>query len=295
MELAIHFRNAEQADGLNRLQDHLSSIYENEHFAGIELGEDLTGSFTRIYIGDEFCPHRLPRLAELDALTEFAWDSQRQVTLLTPPLTDAGIEGLVPILDRLGERFPEAEVVANDWGVLSILKERCPRFSLSVGRLLDKGFKDPRLVDARALAAQSQEMQAVLNSSTFDSPVLQQKLVELEVERIERDMFPHRVSPPTSPGKLKTSIYFPYGYVTTGRVCWVSTFAENNESQFVPPTECSRPCNKVSVRLDHSDVTLPMFQSGNTVCFLQPPEALESMFEVIAREKMRVVYQGFAL
>jgi hypothetical protein len=295
MELAIHLRNIKQVDGLGRLQGHLSSIYENAFSNASEPGEGFTRSFDRIYIGDEFCPHRLPRLAELEALFNFARDSRKQITLLTPLLTDYGVEGLSSLLDRLHERFLEAEVVANDWGVILFLKEEYPEFRLAAGRLLDKGFKDPRLSNPRALASQSQEMEAVLKKSSFDSPALQRKLVELDVERIERDMFPYSGSPPASAARLKTSIYFPYGYITTGRVCWMSTFGESSESKFVPPSDCSRPCNGISVKLEHSDAALPVFQSGGTVYHLQPPEALESIFETAKRENVRLVYQGFAL
>ena len=295
MELAVHLRSVEQADGLGRLQEHLSSIYESAFSKGVELGEDLTRSFDRIYIGDEFCPHRVPRPAEFVALLNFARDSNKHVTLLTPPLTDSGIEALSPALNRLRDSFPEAEVVANDWGVLVFLKEEYPEFRLAAGRLLDKGFKDPRLSDAGALSSQSQEMEAVLNKSAFDGPALQKKLVELRVERIERDMFPYRDSPPTSVAQLETSLYFPYGYITTGRACWLSTFDKSSESKFVPLSDCSRPCNAISVKLEHPDMMLPAFQDGGTVYYLQPPSVLESMLETARCEKIRLVYQGFAL
>lgn len=295
MELAIHLRNVKQADGVGRLQEHLSSIYESAFSKGIELGEDFARSFDRIYIGDEFCPHRVPRLAEFDALLDFARKSNKHVTLLTPPVTDSGIEELSPALNRLRDSSPDAEVVANDWGVLIFLKEEYPEFRLAAGRLFDKGFKDPRLSDAGALTSQSQEMEAVLNKSAFDSPALQKKLVELRVQRIERDMFPYRDSPPTSVAQLEASLYFPYGYITTGRACWVSTFDKSSDSRFVPPSDCSRPCNRMSVKLEHSDMMLPAFQDGGTVYYIQPPTALESMLETARCEKIRLVYQGFAL
>lgn len=291
MELAIHLRNVEHACGLDRLHEHLSNFYETPFPQGIWSADD----FDRIYIGDEFCPHRMPRLAELDALLDLSREHHKQVTLLTPPLTDCGIEKLSPLLNRIRDGFPAAEVVGNDWGVLIFLNEEFPGFALAAGRLLDKGFKDPRLSDAPAVSSLSEEMRDVLNSSSFDSSAIGEKLIELGVRRIERDMFPYRNSPPTPLPGLAMSLYLPYGYVTTGRVCWLSTFAEGGASKFAPLDECARPCDWASLKLEHSDMALPIFQSGNTVHYLQPQAALDMIFETAGRENVRLVYQGFAV
>ena len=259
----------------------------------MEIGKEIARSFTRIYVGDEFCPHRMPRLAELDALLDVAREHSKDVTLLTPPLTDAGIDECTRLLDRLRERCPEAEVVANDWGVLLFLKEKYPEFRLAAGRLLDKGFKDPRLSDSGALSSHSEEMAAVLNTSSFDSPILREKLVELGVVRMERDLFPYRVGAPGSAPGLAASIYFPFGYVTTGRVCWTSTFSESEK--YKPLEDCARPCEGITMKLEHEDAALPLFQSGGTVHYLHSPAALESIFEAAGGENIRLVYQGLAL
>jgi hypothetical protein len=295
MELAVHLRNVKQVDDFDRVQEHLSSFYESEFSRETTLGKVAVHSIDRIYVGDEFCPHRMPGPAELDAFLDFAREHHRQITLLTPPLTDSGIEELSLLLNRLHDSFPEAEVVANDWGVLVFLKEEYPEFRLAAGRLLDKGFKDPRLSDAGVLSSRSEEMKAVLNSSSFDNPAFRDKLIEWGIGRIERDMFPYRDSPPAPSPQLETSIYFPFGYVTAGRVCWMSTFAKTNESRFVPLESCARPCSEMFMKLEHSDVKLPVFQGGGTVFHLHPPSALESVFEMAGREKVRLVYQGFAL
>lgn len=51
---------------------------------------------------------------------------------------------MVPLFDYLNTCHSSAEVVFNDWGVMGLLKANYPVLKLSAGRLLNKGFKDPR-------------------------------------------------------------------------------------------------------------------------------------------------------
>ena len=258
-----------------------------------EPDEEIARSFNRIYIGDEFCPHRIPRAGELDELLDLARQRNKDITLLTPPLTDAGIDESARLFDRLAEHNPAAEVVTNDWGALLFLREHYPDFRVAVGRLLDKGFKDPRLADPDSLSSHSEETAAVLNTSSFDSATLHEKLIELGVVRMERDLLPYRKTPPEPAPGIATSIYFPFGYVTTGRVCWTSTFSGNED--FTLPRECSRPCEGITMTLEHADAALDLFQSGGTVHYLHSQAALEAIFEAAERENIRLVYQGLAL
>ena len=138
-------------------------------------------------------------------------------------------------------------------------------------------------------------MKAVLNRSSFDDAAFREMLVEMGVVRLERDLFPYRRSLPDAVPKLKTSIYFPFGYVTTGRVCWTSSFTGGENGRLVPLDKCSRPCGDISMTLGHSDAKFPLFMNGATVYYQHAPEALASIAEAAGRGDMRLVYQGFAL
>jgi hypothetical protein len=186
-------------------------------------------------------------------------------------------------------------VVANDWGMLAFLREEYPEFRLATGRLMDKGFKDPRAPDPEKLRAQSDEMKAVLNRSSFDNAAFRKILLDMGVVRLERDLFPYRQSLPEPAPKLETSIYFPFGYVTTGRVCWTSTFSRDEDSRFVPLDRCHAPCNDIAMTLDHSTAKFPLFMNGATVHYLHTPEAVDLIAEAARRGAMRLIYQGFAL
>ncbi len=295
MELAIHLRNIKQMDGPLNLSGSLVSFYEWTTPRMDRWEKAFARSYNRIYVGDEFCSNRLPTLPELQALLEFASANKMGVTFLTPPLAHSGFDTCSALLECLREGHPTAEVVFNDWGVLLFLKERYPEFSLAAGRLLDKGFKDPRLPGAAALSSLSAEADALLDASSFDSAGVREKLIELGVARLERDMFPYRQSPPENDSKFHISIHFPFGYVTTGRVCWTATFDENATERFAPLSECSRPCNSMTMKLKSADASLSLTQSGNTVYYLYSTATLNSIIAAARRGKCRLVYQGFAM
>ena len=48
------------------------------------------------------------------------------------------------------------------------------------------------------------------------------------------------------------------------------------------------------MKLKHSDMAFPVFQSGSAIYYLYRPAALDSIVETAMRRKMRLVYQGFA-
>jgi hypothetical protein len=97
-----------------------------------------SGSYQRLYIGDEFCERRLPTPALLAKAVGWAEANGRKITLVTPSLSDEGLQRLSELLDLLGDKKSEKfEVVINDFGGLSLLNSRYKgRFLPVLGRLL---------------------------------------------------------------------------------------------------------------------------------------------------------------
>lgn len=295
MELAVHLRNANQKDGLETWREHLAGLYDATGIGPNDWAWPDTPSFDRMYIGDEFCSSRMPGLTELEALLQLAREKKMAVTLLTSILTNKGMQRLSRLLECLGETHSAAEVVFNDWGVLQFLKERYPDFSLAAGRLLNKGFKDPRLSDANGLSLISNEADELLSTDSFDHVELQEKMIQWGVVRVERDMLPYRKPRPFDASKLEISLYFPFGYVTTGRVCWPATFDQTAKERFLPTKGCARPCERTALRLDAAGFSLPVIQAGNTIYYMYTPAMLTGMIEETRGKKIRLIYQGFAL
>jgi hypothetical protein len=292
MELAVHLRNFDHEGDLPRVSNHLMRFYDQD-FLGKENWEKKCQSFNRIYVGDEFCSNRMPSLAEMKRFSCFAEEKNLNITLLTPVLTDDGIEKCSPLFEYLKRKYPDMEIVVNDLGVLFYLKRNYPLFRLSAGRVFNKGFKDPRLSENEASSFISEEADELLNYSTFDHPDFQKKMAELSVIRLERDLLPYGDDIGELSGSgLNTSVYFPFGYVTTGRVCWMASFRQKPGKRFVIPVKCSRPCNEMTLKLKHKNFSFPLIQNGNTIFYLYSPSMLRCLMKRADEENLRLVYQG---
>jgi hypothetical protein len=216
----------------------------------------------------------------------------RALTFLTPPLTDAGIAKCGPLFDIFKDMDYGAEVVVNDWGLLLFLKEKYPLFQLSVGRLLNKGFKDPRLMNSDEALTLSAETAEFFNTCTFDAVEFPAKMRQLNVKRVERDLLPFGEAEIKHHGELQTSVYFPFGYITTGRVCWLSSFYTDAGRKFSISNGCRRICQKISLKLNHAKTGLQLFQTGNTIFYLYPPSKLAALVKQAETQRLRLVYQG---
>ena len=289
MELSWHMtKNFDQNFPDGSVQD-LSAIYGEISLKDLYLEEALS-SPDRIYVGDEFCPTRLPDPPELSRFCESADRKNLPLTLLTPVLTDQGIEHCSPLFDRLNQWNPEAEVVVNDIGVLFFLKKNYPEFQLSMGRLFNKGFKDPRL-KIRDLPS-SKGMESILNDCSFDHQNFQALAENLGVHRLEQDLMPYADPGFTSLSRLKTTVYFPFGYVTTGRVCFTAGLNQKPDNRFRLAGKCSSPCTTQSLSLKHPSLAFKLFQKGNTIFYLYTLPMLRSLFKNARHQELRLVYQG---
>ena len=295
MELAVHLRDPTQVHTLIDLPGLLSTLYGEKAVKEFDRAAWVNQKSLRLYVGDEFCTHRLPGPAELDALCQLAKRENRALTFLTPPLTDAGMDRCCPLFDILKGLDLRTEVVVNDWGILLFLKEKYPSFQLSVGRLLNKGFKDPRLTNPEEASQFSAETAELFNTCTFDSVEFPAKMRQLNVKRLERDLLPFGESEIKHRGGLEASVYFPFGYITTGRVCWMRSFHGTTAKKFTISNGCRQACNQISLKLTHAKTDLPLFQMGNTVFYLYSPSKLAVLAERAKTQKFRLVYQGLML
>ena len=292
MELAVHLRDPAQVQALNDLPGHLSTLYGEKAFKELGWPVRVDQRSLRLYIGDEFCIHRLPSIDELDTICQLVKRENRDLTFLTPPLTDDGMDRCRPLFDFLNERGLRTEVVVNDWGVLFFLKEKYPLFQLSVGRLLNKGFKDPRLMNPDEASEFSAETAEHFNACTFDSIEFPAKMQELDVTRLERDLLPFGDPEIKRRGGLQASVYFPFGYITTGRACWMKSFDASRGRKFSISNGCPHACNQISLKLNHAKTDLQLFQAGNTIFYLYAPSKLAALAKRAKTQKLRLVYQG---
>ncbi len=295
VELAVHLREPSQMESIDAFDGQWTELFPGESLGETLQSTSLMDACRRVYVGDEFCLHRLVDVETLDAFTRLAEARSWAVTLLTPPATDEGLEMCAPLFDRLDDQRLEAEVVVNDWGTLQLLRARHPSLRLSLGRLLNKGFKDPRLPDPAAFARMSEEAEALLNRSTFDSPRFQGEMVRLHVSRFERDLLPHGAPRWNVPHGLATSVYVPFGYVSMGRVCWLASFERSPATKFSLADTCGRSCRDASLCLTDAKSNLKLLQEGNAIFYRYPASLLSSFLTWTKGREVRCVYQGLAI
>lgn len=291
MQLAAHIRHPHQLDHLDRIPAHLGQFYDEASV----WPADLDVACRRVYLGDEFCAARMPSLARMQRLADAAAACGCAITLLTPVLSDDEIDRNAPLFKHLARHFPGTEVVFNDWGVMADLKANCPSLVLSAGRILDKGFKDPRLPRDNGSRKNTGPADALLASATFDGGPIREQLSTLGIRRRERDLLPYRPHLPARAKGIETSLYFPFGFVTSGRVCWSATFADGQGGRFVPPAQCSRPCRQMLLELTHPGFGFRLFQSGNTIFYRYPRAHLVALLTDARQTGQRLVYQGFGM
>lgn len=247
----------------------------------------------RLYVGDEFCAHRLPSIGELQSLAGYAKARQWGLTLLTPPLTDQGIKDHWPLFEFMSRWQGKGEAVLNDWGVLNQLNKRMPQLPLSLGRLLNKGFKDPRLCLDDAKDRISPEAWELLNTCSYMQKHTAALAKELNVKRMEVDLAPQQAGFTDLP--LAASVYFPYGYVSTGRVCWLASYERKGPRRFAPSTDCARHCLQVRLSLNDKNSPNPLLYFGNAVFYQYSDEAMTSLFQSAGEGSFRLVFQGMAM
>ncbi|NLG64920.1 MAG: hypothetical protein GX537_04880 [Actinobacteria bacterium] len=231
----------------------------------------------RLYFGHEFCQRRLPSARQLQ--TVYAWCEQHRLplTFVTPPLTDAGLRQVEPLLDELESHRAEHEVVVGDFGLLALLARERPALVPVLGRLLARQHRDPRLArlrgDGSLVMAGGRLWQhlplppdaaATYRSCPLDAPALQTLLAELGVRRVELDNVVQGLDvslPPT----LVASLHVPWVCVTTSRRCQADPATAPRPFDCLI-SSCRRGCG-ATYELTSPTLNTPLFKRGNTVFF----------------------------
>ncbi len=197
--------------------------------------------FSRLYYGQEFCQNLLPTVQELDKALAFASEHGMALTLVTPYVTDAGIERVRELLTWLRAKDPGAEVVFNDWGVLVLLTE-FPSLEPVAGRVIDKMKRDPRFSGRDYEEFFSPEGRKMLMTSNITAPSYRQLLSCHRVNRVELDPVLQGFDFDLKPVNLKASVYLPFGFATTGRICFIGSLNRKPEEKFTVYGGCRREC-----------------------------------------------------
>jgi hypothetical protein len=229
--------------------------------------------FTRIYIGNEFCQKLIPAVSQLQRFLSFCDAEGLALSLLTPYVTDEGLQGLRPLLERLACGGCEAEVVVNDWGVLRLVQRDYPTLRVVLGRLMHRTLRDPRITGVLAQIVPQEIKEALSEIPSLTVPTIVRLLQRYHISLIECDITPQGINfPATSPNStVGVVVHLPYGFTTTGRSCLIGSLRLPRQQKFAPGHPCALECREwLAIVRYHKNfgaaqVDRDLYQLGNTL------------------------------
>jgi len=230
----------------------------------------------RVYFGNEFCELLIPSHSDVREVQCKAKELGYCFTFVTPPVTDYGIDKIRKLLDNILPSSSEIELVFNDWGVFEMLRTEYPKTALPVaGRLIDKMLRDARLSPADYRSFFSESGLRYIQRSSLSSESYKSFLREIGLLRVEMDFPPQGLQMTKSELPEHVSLYVPFGFVTTGRLCMMRMLPLKEEARFVLDNyHCAKQC-RVYDQLMHkrrsfmntADNTVSLLRKGNTVFY----------------------------
>lgn len=248
--------------------------------------------FTRIAYGTEFCEHLIPDSRAVRSARDAARNRGLEFTLLTPYVSDLGIVRLRRLLE-----VADGEVVFNDWGVLNLLRREFPHLIPVQGRLLNKSLRDPRITGIYAANTDSspESPLRVLQQSNLSSPSYTSLLARFGVRRVEMDNMPQGQDLSFAGQGVRVSVYIPFGFVATARVCMAAGLHYRKPDKFQPGASCRHECQTHNVEYTYTNSPFEnrdqtFLLKGNTYFYRQSERMLEAL-SAQAQSIDRIVYQ----
>jgi len=237
----------------------------------------LTDEYQRVYFGDEFCERLLPSPKALKEVILEVTRQSRAFTLVTPYVTQAGLEHVEKLMKVLPE---ETEVVFNDWGVFRTIKTRFSHLVPVLGRLLTKIKRGPRIMNF--LDRMPPDALRHLRSTNLGVPRYVQFLLENKIMRADLDNPLQGIDVSDVPRDLHLSLHIPFAYVTTTRFCLVANCDKPDKKGFIGVFPCGRECRNYTFYLDNPVMTTLLIRRGNTIFYKNtsvPQELRESQID----------------
>lgn len=243
-----------------------------------------------LYFGNEFCEYKIPSVTQLDKIISLCKKEDIHCVLVTPVVTDYGIERLSFIFDYLKENDICLEIVVNDVGVLELINRKKLVNKLIIGRVFDKTSHDSRASEEELDDYYGENGKRFAMTPGVLSQHSQIIYKQYGVERYEFDIPKIGI---TLPKIGDYSLYWPYTYLTTGRVCLLRSIDLKGRDKFLVGGEkCHKNCLKYKIEKrkplngyvvseNGKKMELFLFQRGNTVFFVN--EDMESFMDKFNR------------
>lgn len=290
MEWSIHVSGPDEiSPGLNSCRINAAdagSKLEPVVNLTLRLMEEFFGpvSFERCVYGSEFCEHLTPSPKRLEAAIRAAGDQGMALTLVTPYVSDAGMDALRPLFRLLTEMGGRPEVVFNDWGVLNLLRREFPALTAVQGRLMNKSLRDPRVTGVYATSEAPGPALVSLRRSNLDCASYTDFLSGLGVTSIELDNLPQGVDLSFARDGLRASAYVPFGFISTSRICMAAGLHYEKRDKFQPGALCHHECQTHLLEYTYTNTPFgnrdqKFYLKGNTYFYHHTETMLRDLFE----------------
>lgn len=273
------------------------TVYFHELYADCLSNFEFV-SIHRIYYGSEFCEFRIPTASALEQVLRKAECHRLPVTFLTPPVTEYGIQKITALLPLLQEY--SCEISVNDYGVLQLLKEKHYTGEIICGRILDKLYHDGRMNRKMFADYTNSFGYEYLRSPGIAAASFQELLQENGIHRADMDLPLYGLELPEASADFAYSVFLPYGYVTTGRICMMRNFKQGGYAGYdLSKKSCAQACRQYdqmmvqpvgNVQLNSNQFrerNITFMRKGNTMFYgvreIEPKEL---------RQFQRVILQG---
>lgn len=241
------------------------------------------------HVGPEFCENLLSVSVCEDAA--FLQSRGRKVCLLTPMLSDKGVDGLDAVfrgllaLKRRGRIDPDGlEITVNDYGAAELAAKRRLPFALNAGRLLYGNF------------FAGKDTSVGLN---LQDTLLTEFFTGLGIGRVEFSAAGPRsaaelraAAPRGGAARLTATLYYPYMNLTSSRTCLTGMPPVQPEDS-VRGISCRRECRVCSFEMAHPCIKEKLVIRGNTVFLDFPEKFYGSEAQLTSRGIDRLVYCPF--
>lgn len=300
MDIAIYLSDPDQFQGCD-LSDYrfqftdfqnnsVSEAYQNMQALLIQRG---VLQLTHLYFGAEFCEFLIPSSRIIQKYIDICKANHLQPVFVTPVVTDYGIQQLQEAFDFLDTQILPYAVVINDFGVLQMLCSRSNTPEIIAGRILDKTSHDCRIPAEELTEYYSVSGMRYAQTPGILSNSSIQILSKMNITRFEFDL--PKTGLHLAGTQKQFSLYWPFHYLTTGRVCiFRSLHKTGNQKFLVGGKSCTAPCkafdlelskplNGYSFEYGRRKKNQHLFQKGNTIFYLYENPEISSQVDQVDR------------
>ncbi|WP_455716925.1 hypothetical protein [Anaerosporobacter sp.] len=242
----------------------------------IKYLKNVTQEYSRIYYGNEFCPHLGISLGEVKQVVEFCSINHKELTLVTPYIIEDYREAIEAILKYLVEKNVKCEIVINDWGLLyHVNRVYNEQFELVLGCLLNKMKKSPVVMNL--IDKVSVDTRQVLETASLNLEPTWDIIEDLKIKRVE---FENTLQGNRIENKMpfEKSLRYPYIFITTARKCITNYCVKN--LPYYNLVKCSQSCKETYLSLYNRIMQRELVLKGNTLFYKNDilPDNLEKEF-----------------